>query len=110
MNSEHEFRRVVANGTNGVEGMKEYDITGHKLAVIETPVCVETSAHYVTTGSGKTPAGSVAENMLPLLVSSIKDMLHDNRMAEPALSILGRTAYNLGQSNRHRSKQPQSYI
>ena len=90
--------------------MKEHDITGNKLAGIETPICAETSVHDVTTGSGETLAGSMAENMLPLLVSSIKDMLHDNRMAEPALSILGRTAYNLGQSNRHRSKQPQSYI
>ena len=101
-----ELRRVVTDGTNGVEGMKEYDITGNKLAVIETPICVETSAHDVTTGSGETLAASMAENMLHLLVGSIKDMLHDNRMAEPALNILGRTAYNLGQLNRHRSKQP----
>ena len=90
--------------------MKEYDITGNKLTVIETPFCVETSAHDVTTGSGGTSAGSMAENTLHLLVGSIKDMLHDNRMAEPALNILGRTAINLGQSNRHHSEQPQSYI
>ena len=86
--------------------MKEYDITGNKLTVIETPFCVETSAHDVTTGSCETSAGSMAETTLHMLVSSIKDMLHDNRMAEPALNILGRTAYNLGQLNRHRSKQP----
>ena len=86
--------------------VKEYDITGHKLAAIETPICVEASAHYVTTGSGETPAGSVTENMLHLLVSSTRDLLHDSRMAEPALNILGRTAYNLGQLNRHHSKQP----
>ena len=88
------------------EGMKEYDITGNKLTVIETPFCVETSAHDVTTGSCETSAGSMAETTLHMLVGSIKDMLRDNRMAEPALNILGRTAYNLGQLNRHRSKQP----
>ena len=86
--------------------MKEYDITGHKLAAIETPICVEASAHYVTSGSDKTSAGSVTENTLELLVSSTRDLLHDSRMAEQVLNILRRTAFNLGRSNRHHSEQP----
>ena len=86
--------------------MKEYDITGHKLAAIETPICVEASAHYVTSGYDETSAGSVTENTLQLLVSSTRDLLHDSRMAEQALNILGRMAFNLGRSNQHHSEQP----
>ena len=86
--------------------LKEYDITGHKLAAVETPICVEASAHYVTSGSDKTSGGSVIENVLELLVNSSRDLLYDSRVAEQALNILGRMAFNLGRSNCHQSEQP----